>query len=137
MAVSAALRKTRGRIPDTVSALRALLGDRLSTSPSVLERHGSDLSYHKPAPPDAVAFARSRDEVVRIDDVAQYRDPDRVLARLDRFVSAYGARAVLFETWSAHPSMFELLLMLFDRSEFLAETAIRTPDLVDELRRLT
>jgi glutamate-ammonia-ligase adenylyltransferase len=29
--------------------------------------------------------------------------------------------------------LFELLLLLFDRSEFLAETAIRTPDLVDEL----
>ncbi|HUR47314.1 MAG TPA: hypothetical protein VMZ27_15640, partial [Candidatus Saccharimonadales bacterium] len=60
-------------------------------------------------------------------------DPDRVLARLDSFVSAYGARAMLFETWSTNPSIFELLLMLFDRSEFLAEIAIRTPDLVDEL----
>jgi glutamate-ammonia-ligase adenylyltransferase len=29
--------------------------------------------------------------------------------------------------------LFELLLLLFDRSEFLAEKAIRTPDLVDEL----
>jgi len=60
-------------------------------------------------------------------------DPDRVLARLDSFVSAYGARAVLFETWTSTPSLFELLLLLFDRSEFLAERAIRTPDLVDEL----
>ena len=66
MAISAVARKTRGKIPDTISALKAFLGDRLSTSPSVLERHGSDLSYHKPAPPDAVAFARSLDEVVRI-----------------------------------------------------------------------
>ena len=60
-------------------------------------------------------------------------DPDRVLARLDSFVSAYGARAMLFETWSTNANLFELLLMLFDRSEFLAEIAIRTPDLVDEL----
>jgi [glutamine synthetase] adenylyltransferase / [glutamine synthetase]-adenylyl-L-tyrosine phosphorylase len=60
-------------------------------------------------------------------------DPDRVLARLDRFVSAYGARATLYELWSNNPAVFGLLLMLFDRSEFLAETAIRTPDLVDEL----
>jgi glutamate-ammonia-ligase adenylyltransferase len=60
-------------------------------------------------------------------------DPDRVLARLDSFVSAYGARATLFETWTTHPSVFELILWLFDRSEFLAEIAIRTPDLVDEL----
>jgi glutamate-ammonia-ligase adenylyltransferase len=60
-------------------------------------------------------------------------DPDRVMARLDSFVSAYGARATLYELWANNPTLFELLLMLFDRSEFLAEIAIRTPDLVDEL----
>lgn len=60
-------------------------------------------------------------------------DPDRVLTRLDSFISAYGARAMLFETWNSNPSLFELLLLLFDRSEFLAEVAIHTPDLVDEL----
>ncbi|HNQ90249.1 MAG TPA: bifunctional [glutamate--ammonia ligase]-adenylyl-L-tyrosine phosphorylase/[glutamate--ammonia-ligase] adenylyltransferase [Verrucomicrobiota bacterium] len=60
-------------------------------------------------------------------------DPDRVLARLDTFVGAYGGRALLFETWTTNPSLFELIVFLFDRSEFLAETAIRTPDLVDEL----
>lgn len=60
-------------------------------------------------------------------------DPDRVLVRLDSFVSAYGARSTLYELWAQHPTLFELLLWLFDRSEFLAETAIRTPDLVDDL----
>lgn len=60
-------------------------------------------------------------------------DPDRVMARLDSFVSAYGARATLYELWTNNPSLFELLIALFDRSEFLAEIAIRTPDLVDEL----
>jgi glutamate-ammonia-ligase adenylyltransferase len=60
-------------------------------------------------------------------------DPDRVLARLDSFVTAYGTRAMLYETWASNPSLFELLLLLFDRSEYLAEIAIRTPDLVDEL----
>jgi glutamate-ammonia-ligase adenylyltransferase len=60
-------------------------------------------------------------------------DPDRVLARLDSFITAYGARSTMFETWAANPQIFELLLLLFDRSEFLAEIAIRTPDLVDEL----
>jgi glutamate-ammonia-ligase adenylyltransferase len=39
----------------------------------------------------------------------------------------------MFELWNSNPSIFELLLLLFDRSEFLAEVAIRTPDLVDEL----
>jgi glutamate-ammonia-ligase adenylyltransferase len=60
-------------------------------------------------------------------------DPDRVLARMDSFIAAYGSRALLYETWTSNPSLFRLLLMLFDRSEFLAEMAIRTPDLVDDL----
>jgi glutamate-ammonia-ligase adenylyltransferase len=60
-------------------------------------------------------------------------DPDRVVTRLDSFISAYGARATLFELWNRNPTIFELLVLLFDRSEFLAELAIRTPDLVDEL----
>jgi glutamate-ammonia-ligase adenylyltransferase len=62
-------------------------------------------------------------------------DPDRVLARLDSFISAYGARALLFESWATQGALFELLLLLFDRSEFLAATAIRTPDLVDDLEQ--
>src|ERR1051326_1812717 len=45
-------------------------------------------------------------------------DPDRVLVRLDSFVAAYGTRAMLYETWISNPSLFELLLLLFDRSEF-------------------
>jgi [glutamine synthetase] adenylyltransferase / [glutamine synthetase]-adenylyl-L-tyrosine phosphorylase len=60
-------------------------------------------------------------------------DPDRVLARLDSFISNYGSRSTLFELWNNNPKLFELLLLLFDRSEFLAETAIRAPDLVDNL----
>jgi len=60
-------------------------------------------------------------------------DPDRVLTRLDSFIEAYGSRAMLFELWNNNPQVFELLLLLFDRSEFLAVAAIRTPDLVDDL----
>jgi glutamate-ammonia-ligase adenylyltransferase len=60
-------------------------------------------------------------------------DPDRVVARLDTYVSAYGSRAMLYDTWTGNPSLFTLLILLFDRSEFLAETAIRTPDLIEEL----
>lgn len=60
-------------------------------------------------------------------------DPDRVLARLDSFVSAYGSRATLFEVWNNKPKYFELVLLLFDRSEFLALAAIHAPDLIDGL----
>ncbi|MCS7338247.1 MAG: bifunctional [glutamate--ammonia ligase]-adenylyl-L-tyrosine phosphorylase/[glutamate--ammonia-ligase] adenylyltransferase, partial [Verrucomicrobiae bacterium] len=60
-------------------------------------------------------------------------DPDRVLARLDSFIAAYGARKTLLELWHSNPAIFELMLLLFDRSEYLAELAIRSPDLVDML----
>lgn len=60
-------------------------------------------------------------------------DPDRVLARLDSYITAYGARASLYELWTARPMVLDHLIRLFDRSEFLAELAIRAPDLVDEL----
>ncbi len=60
-------------------------------------------------------------------------DPDRVLTRLASFISAYAARVPLLELWSGNPALFELMLMLFDRSEFLAEVAIRTPDLIDDV----
>ncbi|HSU57198.1 MAG TPA: hypothetical protein VLT36_24370 [Candidatus Dormibacteraeota bacterium] len=64
---------------------------------------------------------------------APLSDPDRVVTRLDSFIAAYGARSTLFELWNSNPAIFELLIKLFDRSEFLAELAVRTPDLVDEL----
>ena len=60
-------------------------------------------------------------------------DPDRVLTRLESFISAYAARVPLLELWTGNPALFELMLMLFDRSEFLAEVAIRTPDLIDDV----
>ena len=46
--------------------LRALLGDRLSTDAEVRATHGADVSYHAAAPPDAVAFPESTDEVCGI-----------------------------------------------------------------------
>src|SRR5690606_2941971 len=39
-------------------------------------------------------------------------DPDRVLTRIDSFVSAYGTRAPLYESWGSHPQFFELLIWL-------------------------
>ena len=59
-------------------------------------------------------------------------DPDRVVTRLDSFLEAYGSHAALLEMWHGNPQTFELMLLLFDRSEFLAEAAIRTPDLIDD-----
>jgi D-lactate dehydrogenase (cytochrome) len=49
-----------------IEELRALLGERLSISAAVREQHGHDESYHAGVPPDAVAFARSTEEVAAI-----------------------------------------------------------------------
>ncbi|WP_142848163.1 FAD-binding oxidoreductase [Telmatospirillum sp. J64-1] len=51
---------------DLLSQMREILGERLSTAPAVREQHGRDESYHLPAPPDAVAFARSTEEVAAL-----------------------------------------------------------------------
>ena len=49
-----------------LDALRALLGERLSTAQAVRDQHGQDVSYHEGAAPDAVAFAQSNEEVAAI-----------------------------------------------------------------------
>jgi D-lactate dehydrogenase (cytochrome) len=49
-----------------IAEIKALLGERLSTAKAVRDQHGRDESYHAPAPPDAVAFARSTEEVSAI-----------------------------------------------------------------------
>ncbi len=49
-----------------LASLRQLLGDRLTTSAAVCAQHGKDESYHPPHAPDAVAFARSTEEVAAI-----------------------------------------------------------------------
>ena len=54
------------KIDETIAALRTLLGDRLNTSRAILDRHGKDETFHVAYPPDAVAFARSAEEVSQI-----------------------------------------------------------------------
>jgi D-lactate dehydrogenase (cytochrome) len=46
-----------------IAQLREIFGERCSTSPAVRAQHGKDESWHQPAPPDAVVFARSTEEV--------------------------------------------------------------------------
>ena len=46
--------------------IRAVLGDRLSTSSYDIASHASDESFHPPEPPDAVAFPESNAEVAVI-----------------------------------------------------------------------
>jgi D-lactate dehydrogenase (cytochrome) len=46
-----------------LAELQALLGDRVSTAVAVREHHGKDESYFPPAPPDAVVFPHTTEEV--------------------------------------------------------------------------
>ena len=50
-------------IKQAIEQVRALLGERLATSESVLASHGRDEFWHHAALPDAVAFAHSTEEV--------------------------------------------------------------------------
>jgi D-lactate dehydrogenase (cytochrome) len=46
-----------------IAEIRALLGERLSTAMIVREQHGKDQTWNPSAPPDAVAFVQSTEEV--------------------------------------------------------------------------
>jgi D-lactate dehydrogenase (cytochrome) len=52
--------------PALIETLRALLGERLSTTDAVREHHSHAESWHAPARPDAVVFPTSTDEVAAV-----------------------------------------------------------------------
>jgi D-lactate dehydrogenase (cytochrome) len=61
--------QTEARSPQidaTVTELKRLYGDRVSTAHAVREQHGKDISYHEAHLPDAVVFAESVEEVQQI-----------------------------------------------------------------------
>ncbi|MCJ8333374.1 MAG: FAD-binding protein [Epibacterium sp.] len=63
-------------ISEAMDALKALLGDRLSTGTSVREIHGRDEAYSTPALPDAVVFPETTEEVSSIMKICtQYNVP--------------------------------------------------------------
>src|SRR2546428_559022 len=57
------MNKARECDQSVVSELKALLGERVSTSAAVREHHGKDESYFPYALPDAVVFAETTEEV--------------------------------------------------------------------------
>ena len=61
MAVSGQHNNERG---NAVSALSARFGEALSTAEAVRRAHGHNESYHPAALPDAVLFAKRRDDVI-------------------------------------------------------------------------
>jgi glutamate-ammonia-ligase adenylyltransferase len=103
----------------TVQLAQGLLPTLLALCPVAKRKSMATTAKRKPTLPSSLG--------------APLSDPDRVLTRLDSFITAYGARATMFELWHSNPPIFELLVLLFDRSEFLAELAIHVPDMVDDL----
>src|SRR5467141_3409288 len=57
------MNKARDFDPSVVAELKALLGERVSTSAAVREHHGKDESYFPYALPDAVVFPATTEEV--------------------------------------------------------------------------
>jgi D-lactate dehydrogenase (cytochrome) len=67
---------TKNSTTQTIAEIRPWLGDRLSTAPAVREQHGKDQTWNPGAPPDAVAFVRSTEEVQKIVSIcAKYQTP--------------------------------------------------------------
>ena len=65
------MNKAREFDQSVVTELRALLGERVSVSPAVREHHGKDESYFPYAPPDAVVFPESTEEVRDVVDICR------------------------------------------------------------------
>lgn len=62
-------------------------------------------------------------------------DPDTSLTRLVRFVDVYGAHSLLYESLANNPKALELLLKIFDRSQFYTELLLARPELFEEAAR--
>src|SRR5947208_13882272 len=57
------MNKAREFDQSVLSELKALMGERVSTSSAIREHHGKDESYFPHAPPDAVVFPHTTEEV--------------------------------------------------------------------------
>ncbi len=69
-------RVSKNSTVQAILEIRALLGDRLSTALIVREQHGKDLTWNLAAPPDAVVFVQSTDEVQSVVKIcARYAVP--------------------------------------------------------------
>ena len=56
----------KNSIAQAIAEIREVLGDRLSTAQAVRDSHGKDQTWNPGAPPDAVAFVQSTEEVQKI-----------------------------------------------------------------------
>lgn len=59
---------------ELLQVLSQIVGDRVTTAAAIREQHGKDESFHACAPPDAVVFAQTTDEISRIVTACATRD---------------------------------------------------------------
>ena len=60
----------------TITELKKLFGDRVSTAHAVREQHGKDISFHEAHLPDAVVFAESAEECQQVVQIcARHKTP--------------------------------------------------------------
>ena len=77
------------------------------------------------APRTRRLFARLEPSLM--EHLATAADPDGALRRFLRFVEGYGIRGLLLETLVTHPRLLDLLLRVFDSSEYFSSLLIRRP----------
>jgi D-lactate dehydrogenase (cytochrome) len=66
----------KNSVTQAIAEIKAMLGDRLSTAEAVREQHGKDQTWAPGAPPDAVAFVKSTEEVQSIVSIcSSYETP--------------------------------------------------------------
>ena len=130
--------------------------DRVLASREAAEKPPADLSFFRDARQasstihalasgnsnGSAASLRTRRSYARLeplllDHLRTVADPDLALTRFVRFVEKYGMRALLYETLIRSPRVLEMLVRLFDASEFFTEIVLRQPQLIEEVTRGT
>ncbi|MDR0534435.1 MAG: hypothetical protein LBH01_10830 [Verrucomicrobiales bacterium] len=61
--------------------------------------------------------------------------PDLALSKFVAFVGVYGSRSLLFESLTASPKALEVLLTIFDCSQYLSEVLMVSPEVFEETAR--
>ncbi|MGI9371833.1 MAG: FAD-binding oxidoreductase [Hyphomicrobiales bacterium] len=56
----------RNSVAQAIAEIREFMGDKITTAQAICDQHGDDLTWNKGAPPDAVAFAQSTEDCVKI-----------------------------------------------------------------------
>ncbi len=80
-------------------------------------------------PEGKMHFARIA--VLAVDILARTPDPDMGLNNWERFVSGSGYPVAHYQTMLSQPKRLDILLRIFSTSQFLSETLIRNPDLLE------